>query len=191
MAGRLTDLGVADGTDIGNPKTGNFFRFMDSSNANALTLRDDAGTDTVYTTGVIPEIIDDWTEPALQTNTSATPADALNENTSNLPVGDYELTISANVSCDSSGADGIVFLTFDGNPITGTTGNNEIYRLEFKDNAGDNPPGAGTAQKDTLYLSYPVTVGVAGVKPVVVQIAPETNGVEMNIWNLYVKLTKK
>lgn len=128
-----------------------------------------------------------WTEPALQTNTTTTPVDVLNETTSALSVGTHEITISGTVSCDSTNSDGIVYATFDGTPLTGTTGNNEIYRLEFKDSRGDNPPGAGTAQKQPFTLTYPVQVTVAGAKSIIIQTASETGGVEMNIWNLYVK----
>ena len=38
---------TADGSQIGNPPTGDFFIFIDSNNANKYTLRDSAGTDTI------------------------------------------------------------------------------------------------------------------------------------------------
>lgn len=47
----LTDLGIKDGTLIGNPSTGNYYRFMNSANSNLLTIRDSSGTDSVYGTG--------------------------------------------------------------------------------------------------------------------------------------------
>jgi len=47
----LTDKGIKDGSAIGNPSTGNYYRFMDSNNSNLLTIRDDSGTDTIYGTG--------------------------------------------------------------------------------------------------------------------------------------------
>jgi len=54
----LTDYGVKDGTLIGNPSAGNYYRFMDLNNSYALTIRDSAGLDSVYTTGVIPTNMD-------------------------------------------------------------------------------------------------------------------------------------
>ena len=131
-----------------------------------------------------------WTNPALQQNTTTTPQDVLNVNTTNLPVGTYELTIQGNVSYDASNSDGIVLATFDGSAITGTTGNNEIMRWEPKENGGNNPPGAGTDQKVPLSFTYPVVVGAAGAKNIVVQIQAGAGGVEMNVWNLYVKLIR-
>jgi len=47
----LTDKGIKDGSTIGNPSTGNYYRFMDSNNSNLLTIRDSSGTDSVYGTG--------------------------------------------------------------------------------------------------------------------------------------------
>jgi len=130
-----------------------------------------------------------WTNDALVTNTnSGADLDVLNVTTTSLPVGTYQLQISANVSCDSTNSDGIVNLTFDGNPITPTTGNNEIYRLEFKEAGGDNPTGAGTNQKDTLSFIYPVVVSVAGTKDIILSIITEIGGVEMNMWNASITL---
>jgi len=40
-------MGTADGSLLGNPPTGDFYIFIDSNNANAYTLRDTAGTDTI------------------------------------------------------------------------------------------------------------------------------------------------
>ena len=40
-------MGTAAGTILGNPPVGDFYIFIDSSNANAYTLRDSAGTDTI------------------------------------------------------------------------------------------------------------------------------------------------
>jgi len=47
----LIDLKTQDGSLIGNPDAGNYFIFLDSSNANLLTTRDSTGADTVYGTG--------------------------------------------------------------------------------------------------------------------------------------------
>jgi len=55
----------ADGTTLGNPSTGKYFIFLDSSNSFALTLRDDSGTDTVYTSGVIPTELNDLTDVSI------------------------------------------------------------------------------------------------------------------------------
>ena len=40
-------IGAADGSTLGNPPAGDFYIFIDSNNANAYTLRDTAGTDTI------------------------------------------------------------------------------------------------------------------------------------------------
>jgi hypothetical protein len=40
-------IGTAAGTTLGNPPSGDFYIFIDSDNANAYTLRDSAGTDTI------------------------------------------------------------------------------------------------------------------------------------------------
>jgi hypothetical protein len=40
-------MGTAAGTILGNPPVGDFYIFIDSSNANAYTLRDSVGTDTI------------------------------------------------------------------------------------------------------------------------------------------------
>lgn len=221
----LIDIGTADGTTISNPSVGNYFIFLDSSNSDRLTLRDELGADTVYTSGVIPTELNDltdvtigglidgqilvssggsfvnqdkpvfgtelniWRENALNTNTNAgVDLDVINETTASLPVGFYLIHISANVSYDASNSDGIINFTFDGVPISGTTGNNEIYRLEFKDSGGNNPPGAGTNQKDTFSLHFPIQVTNPTAKNIVLSIIPEAGGVEMNMWNAAITL---
>jgi len=40
-------IGTANGSTLGNPPSGDFYIFIDSNNANAYTLRDTAGTDTI------------------------------------------------------------------------------------------------------------------------------------------------
>jgi len=40
-------MGTADGSALGNPIAGDFYIFIDSNNANAYTLRDSVGTDTI------------------------------------------------------------------------------------------------------------------------------------------------
>jgi len=40
-------IGTAAGTTLGNPPSGDFYIFIDSDNANAYTLRNSAGTDTI------------------------------------------------------------------------------------------------------------------------------------------------
>jgi len=216
------DFAVEDGSALGNPALGRYFIFLDSNNSDRLTLRDSSGTDTVYTAGVIPTVLDDlldvdislpssgqmlvyngsdaewenqdapvfgtalntFTNDALVTNTNAgANLDVINANTIDLDIGNYLLVISANISYDATNSDGIVNFTFDGSPISSTTGNNEIYRLEFKEAGGNNPPGAGTNQKDTLSIIRPVTVSVAGTKNVTLSIIPEAGGVEVNMWN--------
>jgi hypothetical protein len=47
----LTDKGIKDGSLIGNPNGGDYYRFMDSNNGDLLTIRDSSGVDTVYGTG--------------------------------------------------------------------------------------------------------------------------------------------
>ena len=42
---------VADGSLIGNPTSGEYFIFLDSNNSNKLTVRNSAGTDTIYEGG--------------------------------------------------------------------------------------------------------------------------------------------
>ena len=54
----LIDLGTADGSTIGNPTIGNYFLFLDSTNSDYLTRRDSSGVDTLYTSGVIPDGLD-------------------------------------------------------------------------------------------------------------------------------------
>jgi len=222
----LIDIGTADGTIIGNPSTGNYFLFLDSNNSDRLTIRDELGFDTIYTTGVIPTQLSDLSDvaiagltdnqilvssggvfqnqdksvfgtelnfyrnDALNTNTNnAVGLDVLNVNTSAaLPVGFYLLHISANVSCNATNSDGIVNFTFDGAPISGTTGNNELYRLEFKEAGGNNPQSSGTDQKDTFSLHFPIRVTNPTVKNIVLSIIPEAIGVEMNMWNAAITL---
>ncbi len=40
-------MGTANGSTLGNPPSGDFYIFIDSNNADAYTLRDTAGTDTI------------------------------------------------------------------------------------------------------------------------------------------------
>ena len=40
-------IGTAAGTTLGNPPSGDFYIFIDSDNANAYTLRDNTGADTI------------------------------------------------------------------------------------------------------------------------------------------------
>ncbi len=40
-------MGTANGSTLGNPPSGDFYIFIDSNNANAYTLRDTAGADTI------------------------------------------------------------------------------------------------------------------------------------------------
>lgn len=47
----LIEIGTADSTTLGNPSTGNYFLFLDSSNGNILTRRDSSGNDTIFGTG--------------------------------------------------------------------------------------------------------------------------------------------
>ena len=125
-----------------------------------------------------------FTEPLLITNTNnGVDVMVINTNTSALTTGDHLIMISTNASCDSNSSDGIIFFDFDGSPLTPTTGNSEIWRIESKDSAGNNPPGAQTAQKHAVSIIYPVTVSTAGAKSVRLYIRPEANGVEMNTWN--------
>jgi len=49
----LTDKGIKDGSLIGNPNSGDYYRFMDSNNGNLLTIRDSSGVDTVYQNGYL------------------------------------------------------------------------------------------------------------------------------------------
>lgn len=44
-------MDTADGTTIGNPQSGDYFLFYNSSNGDQLTRRDSAGNDTIYGTG--------------------------------------------------------------------------------------------------------------------------------------------
>ena len=53
----LTDKGIKDGTLIGSPNAGDYFRFMDTNNSDSLTLRDSSGVDTVYGLGVLTKMI--------------------------------------------------------------------------------------------------------------------------------------
>ena len=45
------DIKIEDGSALGNPDTGNYFVFFDSSNSDLLTTRDSLGVDTTYTGG--------------------------------------------------------------------------------------------------------------------------------------------
>ena len=51
-----------DGATLGNPPAGKYFIFLDSSNSDSLTLRDDAGNDTVYVSGTIPTQLNDLSD---------------------------------------------------------------------------------------------------------------------------------
>lgn len=221
----LFKLGVAASSTLNNPPVGDFYEYYDIDTLDglgnpSLTVRDDSGTDSYYTSGVIPTELNDLTDvnilglsdneilvssggvfqnrpqPVFGTELNTFSDDSLNTNTSNvvelsvisantslLPIGSYIIMISANVSYDATNSDGIVNFTFDGNPVSSTTGNNEIYRLEFKEAGGNNPPGAGTNQKDTLSVSRVINVTSPGVKPLNLSIISEANGVEMNMWN--------
>ena len=124
------------------------------------------------------------------TSTSTTSVDVINENTEILPIGEYEITLSANCSYDATNSDGVIEFQFDEAPISDTTGNNEVYRLEFKESGGDTPPGSGTNQKDTFHLTFPISVTVSESKNILLQIKSEAAAVEMNIWNTYIKLIR-
>lgn len=68
----LTDKGIKDGSLIGNPNVGDYFRFMDSNNSDLLTLRDSAGVDTVYGTGGGVDLLG-WVAVGDTTYTSGSP----------------------------------------------------------------------------------------------------------------------
>lgn len=51
-----------DGSMLGNPPAGKYFIFLDSSNSDSLTLRDDSGNDTVYASGTIPTQLNDLSD---------------------------------------------------------------------------------------------------------------------------------
>ena len=46
-------MGTADGSTLGNPPIGDFYIFLDSNNADAYTLRDTAGADTILGGAVV------------------------------------------------------------------------------------------------------------------------------------------
>ena len=129
----IIDLTTADGNTIGNPSTGSYYVFLDSTNSDLLTTRDDAGLDTVYASGAIPtqlnNLIDvnigspslgqflryngsqwanvsppiygtefhSYSNAPLISTTSTVSTTVINETTTSIPLGDYEITISANV----------------------------------------------------------------------------------------------
>jgi len=124
-----------------------------------------------------------WTQFSLITTTIPLGVNIFNVNTSAISGGDYIMILSFNISTDSTNSDGIVNITFDGSPLTPTTGNNEMRRLEMKDSGGNNPPGAGTNQKELSTLIFPLIGLTSGSKNINVSIAPETAGVECNMWN--------
>lgn len=131
-----------------------------------------------------------FTQFPLITTTSVLGVDVFNVNTTALEGGDYILVLSFNISSDSTNSDGIMNVTFDGSALTSTTGNNEMRRLEMKDAGGNNPPGAGTNQKELNTLYFPLIGVTSGSKNITVSIAPETLGVECNMWNASLMLFK-
>ncbi len=138
----LIDLGTADGSTIGNPTTGNYFIFLDSTNLDLLTRRDEFGVDTVYGTGGGIDQLG-WVAVTDTTFTSGSPF--------SLPSGvDTVLTFkmdSVNDTYAPSGYSATDFFDDANDRITSPIlGGNYVFRLTFK-----CTPSANSRQLSTAY----------------------------------------
>lgn len=102
------------------------------------------------------------------------------------PNADYIMILHGTINSDSTNSDGILDFTYNGNPLSSITGNNEIRRIEMKDQGGNNPTGTGTDQKQDFTFMYILNNQPSGVKPVSLNIRPSVAGTEASCWNINV-----
>lgn len=98
------------------------------------------------------------------TNNTTTPLDVINDTTTSLPVGTYEIEINYGWNHNSTQRDFRSYFFFDGAAI-GVNPSGLIHRQEPKDAAGDFM-GTGSAQQYNFYKKFIVDVTVAGPKDV-------------------------
>lgn len=118
-----------------------------------------------------------------------TPEVVIQANTTDLPLGNYEITPNYTMNADNTGDDIIVNLTFGGNPVVSAPGNNEISRIEMKDAAGNNPTGTQSQQKFPSGRSYYLNQ-VSGVNEILMTIVTEDTGELASVWGTYIKLIR-
>ncbi len=120
-------------------------------------------------------------QSAAQTSTTSTTLQTkINQTTTSLPVGKYELTVSYLWNFASTGRDFISDFTFGGSSVTSTAGNT-IHRQEPKD--------AGADQSFSFSKKFYVDVITAGAKNVLLSYR-SSNGSTARIWNATVKVIR-
>lgn len=118
---------------------------------------------------------------ALSSTTSTTLQTKINQTTSILPVGKYEITISYLWNYDDDRDEFISDFTFGGQSVTSTTGNT-IHRQEPKEDNGNQSFG--------FTKTFYVDVNTAGTRTALLQYRTSDNGDTARIWNVAIKIIR-
>lgn len=144
----VINIGTANGSEIGNPQTGDFYLFLDSENSDLLTRRNDSGVDTVYGTGGGIDQLG-WVAVSDTTYTSGSPLSILSG-------VDTVLDFNVDTSNDTyapSGYDVTDFFNGETSRVLSpTVGNAYNFRMTFKCVPSDN--------SRQLVTSYSIGTGV-------------------------------
>lgn len=157
----LTDKGIKDGTLIGNPNSGDYFRFMDTNNSELLTLRDEFGVDTVYGIGVLSNRI-----VVTQANVATTLGGTIDSTKEYFLDGIIDMT-GVSVTVPSGGID-----------IRGY--NNEISGLECADNTYTMFSGATSGN----VFMFDVHLEVTGTSSKLFDLVGNTGNEAYEVYNV-------
>ncbi len=126
-----------------------------------------------------------------ETNTSAphtTWVSVINDNTSSLVAGDYELSISYGWNHNATNSDFESRLSFDGTILGDVFSNGTTHKQEPKDSAGSGG-SSGSSQQLNFKKTFPLTL-TSGVKPILFDIRSDDATDLSTVWNVYIKLIR-
>ena len=126
-----------------------------------------------------------------ETNTSAphtTWVSVINDSTSSLVAGDYELSISYGWNHNATNSDFESRLSFDGTILGDVFSNGTTHKQEPKDSAGSGG-SSGSSQQLNFEKTFPLTLA-SGVKPILFDIRSDDATDLSTVWNVYIKLIR-
>lgn len=126
-----------------------------------------------------------------ETNTSAphtTWVSVINDSTSSLVAGDYELSISYGWNHNATNSDFESRLSFDGTILGDVFSNGTTHKQEPKDSAGSGG-SSGSSQQFNFGKTFPLTL-TSGVKPILFDIRSDDTTDLSTVWNVYIKLIR-
>jgi len=266
----LIQLGIADGSLIGNPTGTDYWFFNNSYNSNKYTRRDSNGVDIVFGEGeantssnvgtgaglakakvgvdlpftsiisgtalssientddITIDLEDTTVTPGSYTNVSITVdqqgrvtlassgpspsvygtnlnqfilsterntsaphttwVSVINDSTSSLVAGDYDLSIAYGWNHNATNSDFESRLTFDGVVLGDIFSNGVTHKQEPKDSAGSGG-SSGSSQQWGFAKTFPLTL-TSGIKSVLFDIRSDDAADLSTVWDVYIKLIR-